>query len=194
MADEHRRASSSAPPTEASLHEAALAYLARFATTEAGLRRILGRRIDRWARTVEDREAVADQLAEAERAAASVVAKLAALGAVNDAAYAESRARGLTRAGVSRRGIAARLAAKGVDPEVARAALPEDAETELAAALTLARRRRIGPFRAGPPPDAAGRMKEMGVLARAGFTQDTVRRAMDMDPEEAESRVLALRR
>ena len=38
------------PPDDAALHDAALAHLARYATTEANLRRVLGRRIDRWAR------------------------------------------------------------------------------------------------------------------------------------------------
>ena len=38
------------PPDAASLREAALKYLARYATTEAGLRQVLHRRIDLWAR------------------------------------------------------------------------------------------------------------------------------------------------
>ncbi|TDG04393.1 regulatory protein RecX, partial [Paracraurococcus ruber] len=37
------------PPGEAALREAALAHLARFAATEAGLTRVLRRRVDRWA-------------------------------------------------------------------------------------------------------------------------------------------------
>src|SRR5215218_4105656 len=41
------------PPTEAALHQAALAHLARFAASEAGLRRVLERRVDRWARRAE---------------------------------------------------------------------------------------------------------------------------------------------
>ena len=37
-------------PTRAKLHEAALAHLAKFSATEAGLIRVLDRRIARWAR------------------------------------------------------------------------------------------------------------------------------------------------
>ena len=41
------------PPDEARLHEAALTHIARYATTRAGLLRVLDRRIDRWARAAE---------------------------------------------------------------------------------------------------------------------------------------------
>ncbi|MBN9161583.1 MAG: hypothetical protein BGO98_49610 [Myxococcales bacterium 68-20] len=64
------------------------------------------------------------------------------VGLVNDAAYAESRARSLSRVGRSRRAISAHLAAKGVDAETVRQALPHDAGVELA----FARKRRIGPY------------------------------------------------
>ena len=55
-----------------------------------------------------------------------------------------------------------------------------DDESELAAALVLARRRRIGPFRSGDAPDLAGQRRELAVLARAGFPQDVARRALAM--------------
>jgi regulatory protein len=185
-----------APGAEA-LREAALDYLARYAATEAGLRRVLERRIDRWARRAgldRDPETVAAQAATARAAVGDVVARLAAVGAVNDQAYAESRARSLVRAGRSRRAASAHLAAKGVDTETARSVLPEDAETELAAALVLARKRRIGPFRRGGPPDEAGRWRELGVLARAGFAQDVAREALAIEPDQAEALVNAFRR
>ncbi|MDR3539042.1 MAG: RecX family transcriptional regulator [Acetobacteraceae bacterium] len=185
------------PPDETSLRDAALAHLARYAATEAGLRRVLQRRIERWARAAEvgaDRETVAELAATASAIAGAVVARLAAAGAVSDAEFAASRARSLTRAGRSRRAIAAHLAAKGVDTELARSAAPDDPDTELAAALSLARRRRIGPFRAADTADEAVHRKELGILARAGFVQALAAQALAMDPAEAEDRVLALRR
>jgi regulatory protein len=188
----------SAPPDAASLHDAALAYLARYAATEAALRRTLERRIDRWARGAEatvDRDTIAVQAAAARQAVAEVVARLAAAGAVSDAAFAASRARSLTRSGRSQRAVAAHLAAKGVDPATLKSVLPEDdGEAELAAALVLARRRRIGPFRTGDPPDPAGRQRELAVFARAGFPRGVAARALAMAPDEAEEIVLRLRR
>lgn len=197
MAAQSRR-TAGPPPDAATLHDAALAHLARYAATEAGLRRLLERRVDRWAQRAEsaaaDDEAVARQAAVARGAVRDVVARLVVAGAVNDAAYAEARARSLVRAGRSRRATAAHLAAKGVDPEIARAALPGDDASELAAALVLARKRRIGPFRSGEAPDEVGRRRELGVLARAGFPQDVARQALAMDGDEAEALVNRLRR
>jgi regulatory protein len=190
-----RRPLGTAPDADG-LRDAALDYLARYAATEAGLRRVLERRIDRWARRAagSDAETVAAQAAAARTIVHEVVARLLAAGAVNDAAYAESRARSLVRAGRSRRAVAAHLVAKGVDPAAARAALPEDDASELGAALVLARKRRIGPFRVGGSPDEAGRRRELGVLARAGFGQYVARRALAMDPDEAETLVNRFRR
>ena len=188
-----------APPDADTLHQAALTYLGRYAATEAGLLRVLQRRIDRWAQQAQeagaDRDAVAARVADAAAAARGAVARLAGAGAINDAAFAESKVRNLVRAGRSRRAIGAHLAAKGVALETQRRVLPgEGGDDELLAALVLARRRRIGPFRAGDPPDAQGRRRELGVLARAGFPQDVAQRALALDPEEAETRVNRLRR
>ena len=193
---EHRRPVGPAPDA-AALHDAALDYLARYAATEAGLRRVLERRVDRWARRAAgelDGATVAAGAAAARGMVRDVVARLVAVGAVNDATYAESRARTLVRAGRSRRAAAAHLAAKGVDPAIARSVLPDDAETELAAALVLARKRRIGPFRRGASPDEAQQRRELGTMARAGFAQDVARQALAMDADQAEALVNAFRR
>ncbi|MGH7043713.1 MAG: hypothetical protein ACREFY_16510, partial [Acetobacteraceae bacterium] len=101
----------------------------------------------------------------------------------------------LHRAGRSRRAIEATLAAKGVPAGTARAVLPEDAEGELAAALLLARRRRLGPFRPVPlpPGDPAAARREQGVLARAGFPESIVRRALGCARADAEALIAALR-
>ncbi len=187
-------------PTLAALREAALAHLARFAATEAGLVRVLDRRVDRWRRRAEaegiDAEAGA---AEANQAAREVARALAASGVVDDAAYAAARARSLTRAGRSRRAIGAHLAAKGVPGEIARAAMPEP-DAELGAALAYARRRRLGPFRGAginsgddPDADAEARRREVGAMARAGFPQPVATAALRMDRDEAETLVIRLR-
>ncbi len=189
-------AASSQPPTPdaASLHQAALNYLARYASTEAGLRRFLSRRIDRWAQAQADRDSAAAVVAAARAAIAGVVAAMVRAGAVNDAGFAEGRARSLVRSGRSRRAIQVRLLAKGIGPELARSAAGADAATELTAALILARRRRIGPYRAVEPQDpAAAWRKELGLLARAGFARDTAERALGMAAGDAEDRIHALR-
>jgi regulatory protein len=179
------------------LYDAAMAHVARYATTQAGLARVLNRRVDRWARaageTHDDPEGLAAAVAAARLAVRAVVARLVALGAVNDAAFAASRARSLGRAGRSRVAVAAHLAAHGVAKETAQAALPDDPAAELGAAVLLARRRRIGPFRRSEA-DSEIRRRELGMLARAGFPQPVAEAALNMAPDEAEALVLRLRR
>jgi regulatory protein len=171
-------------PTEVSLHEAALNHLARYATTAAGLVRVLDRRVDRYVRAGGDAEAGA----KAKIAVRAVVARLVGKGLVDDAAFAANRARSLARAGRSRRAVAAHLAVRGVAAEVARGALVEDAEDELAAALILARKRRLGPYGSGDS-DPVVRHKALGTLARAGFSQEIARRALGLGRDEAEARI-----
>lgn len=171
------------PPriTPAYLENAALHYLERFASSSANLRRVLMRKVDRsLAHHGGDR-------AEAALQVAAVVEKLTGLGYVNDAAYAEMKTRGLHRKGSSTRAIRATLAAKGVGGEMAEAALADLAEEvgepDLAAAIRLARRRRLGPFRAKDRD--AFRDKDMAALGRAGFPWDLARRVVDAESAEA---------
>jgi len=183
-------------PTRSRLHDAALAHLGRFATTEAGLVRVLDRRVDRWARAagVEgtlDLDAIAGGQQASRQAAREVVRALVQSGVVDDAAFAGARARSLTRAGRSRVAVSAHLAAKGVPQNLAQAALP-DPESELAAALAYARRRRLGPFRVQEADDDT-RRKELGVMARAGFPQPVAQQALRMDLEDAKALVIRLK-
>jgi regulatory protein len=71
-------------------------------------------------------------------------------------------------------------------------AVDED-DVELAAALVLARRRRIGPFRvAAAGPETV--RKELGIMARAGFAQEIASTALRMAADEAEVMMNRLRR
>ena len=173
-------------PSETALHEAALNHLARYATTRAGLIAVLDRRIARWLRAAERDETTEAAGRAARQTARRVADKLVALGVVNDAAFAESRARSLTRAGRSRRAVAAHLAARGIASETAQTVLPDNPDAELAAAIAHARRRRLGPFRTAPA-DAARQLKELAAFARAGFSRDIAQRALGMEHADAEA-------
>ncbi len=182
------------PPDPTLLHQAALVHLARYSTTRAGLLRVLRRRIARWERTAEgEPEAIGAAAAAARSAARAEVEKLAKAGLVDDAAFAAARVRRLARSGTSRRGIAAHLARHGLGGTTVSAALPDDPEAELTAALALARKRRIGPFRAGAPPDPDARRRELAALARAGYPAAIARAALAMPRAEAEGRLLSAR-
>ncbi len=173
------------PPDETTLFEAAVNHLARYAATEAGLKRVLARKIDRWARLQEDEDV--DAIASAAKSAIpAVITRLKSANALNDAAFAASRARRLTGQGKSRRYALAHLASKGITAETAAAALADDPERELAAACAYLRRRRAGPFGEAPEP------KILSAMARAGFTQSSAKQAMRLDREEAETLIKTL--
>lgn len=164
--------------TPKSLENAALHYVGRFAATADSLRRVLMRRIERSAR------AHGTDRAEGAAWTDDIVARFVRSGLVDDTAFAEARAATLHRRGTARRVIRLRLLEKGVEEETiatALAALGDDtADSERQAAVNLARRRRLGPFR---PPDAraAHREKDLAALARAGFRYDVARAVIDAD-------------
>jgi regulatory protein len=177
---------SAKPPDAAKLYEAALNHLARYAASEAGMARVLARKIDRWARLQADESLDQDVVRRARLEIPGVIARLKAANVLNDDAFAQSRARRLTREGKSRRLALAHLAAKGVKPAAAQAAVADDPARELAAACAFLRRRRAGPF--GDAPEE----KVLGAMARAGFSQSTARAALRLDRDEAERLIKGL--
>ncbi|MBT5415697.1 MAG: RecX family transcriptional regulator, partial [Rhodospirillaceae bacterium] len=117
-----------------------------------------------------------------------IVARFVRAGLVDDRAYAEGKAGSLHRRGASLRRIRAELAAKGVDRDTAEQAIEflteREMDADLIAAARLARRRRLGPFRAGEQR-AERRERDLAALARAGFGYDIARRVIDAEDEDA---------
>jgi len=166
---------SSRPMTYERLERAAYHYLQRFASSREGLRRVLERKI----RRANDGFAPPD--AEQEGWITHLLEKCETMGLVDDTTYAAAKARGLSRQGKSGRHIRSWLKARGLAEETIEGALSELADeagtwqaAEVAAALRLAKRRRLGPYRNGTL-DATARRREMGVLARAGFSLSLAR-------------------
>lgn len=172
------------PPriTPAYLENASLHYLERFASSSANLRRVLMRKVDRslshWG----------GERDEAARWVDDLLVKLAGLGYVDDEAYAAMKTRGLHHRGKGMRAIRATLTAKGIGPETAQNALDalveEEGDPDLAAAIRLAAKRRLGPYRQGTNR-AEMRQKDMAALARAGFGFDVARRVIEAESPEA---------
>ncbi len=164
------------------LENAALFYLQRFATSAANLRRVLMRKVERSARFHGTDPAEGAQWVEA------LIARFTAVKLLDDALYAESRAQSLRRRGASGRTIALTLRQKGVEGEIidtAMAAADEAEEKpELAAAARLARKRRLGPYRAAEGRREA-RERDLAALARAGFSYDVALAVIDAEEPEA---------
>lgn len=170
--------------TAQSLDNAALHYLERFASSSGNLRRVLRRKVARAAAVHETDPAEGHALIE------TLIARYLAAGLLDDRAYAAQKAASLRRRGSSRRGIAARLAEKAVERTLIEEVLdPEGAaETgDLAAACTLVRRRRLGPYRRATQRDAM-RQRDLATLGRAGFSFEVARRVLSApDPETLEA-------
>lgn len=170
------------PVTAQYLENAALYYLQRFASSSANLRRVLMGKVERSARAHGTDRAEGAALVEA------LIERYQRSGLLDDKAYAEMKAASLHRRGTSTRAIREKLSLKGVGGDEIAAALESvdeetPGDTELAAAVALARRRRLGPFRRTGREEH--REKDMAALGRAGFGYQIARKVVDAEDPDA---------
>lgn len=175
-------------PTPERLANIALHHLERYASSAENLRRVLERRVFKAARHYEDLD-----LDQANGWIDALITRYVSSGLLDDRAYAEGRARSMTGRGNSQRQIRMKLMAKGLSADDIDGALvalqKEHADPELAAAVKLARRRRLGPY-ADPTKRADRFDKDLATLARAGFSYDLARRVIEAeDPFELEDQL-----
>lgn len=175
-------------PTPDSLRAAALAYLERFPASTERLRRVLGRKIERYRRLAGEEESPENRAEWVE----SLIQDLGRAGYLDDRAYARGLARSLGGRGLSARGVEAKMRARGLAPETIGEALAlarDEAEIadDFTAALRLARRKKLGPFALSS--SRISPEKALAALARAGFDYQTAQRVMKTDRREAEERL-----
>ena len=172
------------PITAKYLQNAATFYLERYPSTAEGLRRVLNRRV----RKAEMAEApVIDNFKQTIDA---IVAKFVDAGVIDDQAFAQTKARALHRRGSSTRLTRQKLSFAGVDGDTldkAMAGLDEELDTdpkqrEWQAAVALARRRRLGPFRRKDRKEH--RDRDLAAMARGGFEYQLAKKVIDAtDPD-----------
>ncbi len=157
-----RRRANPRPIDAARLEEVALAYVARFATSAARLGQYLRRKLRErgWA-------------GEGEPPITALVEKMVGLGFVDDEAFAKAKSGSLLRRGYGARRVDQALNAAGIAKEV-RGEVRGDKLVLRAAALSMARKRRLGPY--GPADaDRTLREKQVATLLRAGHPLDSAR-------------------
>lgn len=153
------------------LDDLALFYVGRFATTRAKLTAYLQRKLRErgWAgEQPPDIAALVDRLAEHRY--------------IDDAAWAEAKARAMGRRGLGARRVRAAVQAAGVaepDREESDSVIAAD---RLDAAWRFAQRRRLGPFAAAPLTDRALRQKAFAAFLRAGHDADLAGRILNLPP------------
>lgn len=159
------------PPLDAArLEEAAIGYVGRYGTTRARLADYLRRKLRErgWAE-----EGAPD--------IAALVEKLAALGYVDDQAFATARAASLGRRGYGARRVDQALRAAGIDEADSAEARAAAEGQAWEAALRFAERRKIGPF-AAMEADRAGREKALAMMLRGGHPIGIARRLVAARP------------
>lgn len=177
------------PPDAARLRAAALYYVARYAAHSGRLRRVLLARLTKaalqhpeWARDTAQIQALKNSIA-------AIVTEFTDKNYINDAAFAANKARVLHRQGKSHRMVVGQLQAEGLSPEQIGNAIEQahdgaDATTlDNAAALRLAQRKHLGPYRRGETDQATVR-REYATFARAGFSHAIARTIIQQDVDE----------
>ena len=106
---------------------------------------------------------------------------------LNDELYSDSKARMFLRRGYSLNKINQSLRNKGIETKYIKQSIDkikeDEMEPDFVSALKLCKRRRIGPLR----PDANRELfykKDMGILARSGFSYELSKRFLDLDTVE----------
>lgn len=144
-------------PDGAYLERAALYYLERFAASSAQLENVLRRKILRRCKARgEDPTPYFENIIP-------LIERYVASGLLDDTRYTQAKVASLRRKGTSARMIGAKLAAKGVAKELTLAEIEANETSELEAAQTLVRRKKLG-------RDPERKAKDLATLARAGFS------------------------
>ncbi len=106
---------------------------------------------------------------------------------LNDEMYSDSKARMFLKRGYSLNKINQSLRSKGIEDKYVKQSIERIKENQIepdfVSALKLCKRRRIGPLR----PESNRELfykKDMGILARGGFSFDLSKRVLDLDIEE----------
>lgn len=166
------------------LHNSGLFYLERFAASKKHFKTVMLRKSKRSCLYHTDQDyqdciTMVDELAD----------KFEQCGLLNDALYTSSRVSSLRRKGLSQATIIMKMLHKGISKDETCLALEKlddeqyesAAEAEKAAALRLARKKRIGPFFRGEEQDTK---KSLGVFARAGFSYNIAIDIINMSADD----------
>lgn len=155
------------------LENAGAYYLQRFSASTAQFRRVLSRKI-----SLSCRDHPEQNRAECLALLDQVVVKFENLGYLNDESYAKNLLYSLEQKNFAHSRILSTLKMKGVPEDILGNIFPPFNETtDLAAARHWLRKKKIGPYAIRIRENEY--QKSIAALARAGFSYDTARRALE---------------
>ena len=106
---------------------------------------------------------------------------------LNDRLYSDSKARMLFRRGYSLNKISYSLRSKGIGQENIKSSLEKiknnKSDPDFISAMKVCKKRRIGPIRPEPNRELFYK-KDMGILARSGFSYDISKKILSMTQKE----------
>ncbi len=170
----------------ASIENAALYYLGRYATSSENLRQVLERKIIRASRHHDT------NIKACNRFVGDLIQRYLENGILNDRMYAQAQAASMNRRGKSLRAIRSRLRQKALSGEIIDKAIEvlknQVGTPDLPAAIAYARKRSLGPYRRNVKSQSI-LDKELAALARSGFSYSLALRivkAKNIDELESE--------
>ncbi len=160
------------------LHNAGLAYLQKFAASSKGFETELMRKVKKSCmhHKEQDFETCAGLVRE-------TVKKFERSGLLNDVVFAEGMVSSLRRGGKSKKAIVNKMTIKGLANDLTSKTLTEfderehggTAESEMTAALRFAKKKKL---------ETKEPEKALAAMARAGFSYDIARRALNTELED----------
>ena len=169
---ERRERKPAKPLDSERLHALALHYVGRYATTRHKLATYLSRKL-------RERGWEGERPADIE----ALVERFAELGYVDDAAFARTKAEGLTRRGYGKQRVGQALYQAGIAENDGEDARAHAADHRWQAAETFAAKKRIGPH-AETPADPDKRRRQLAQFLRAGHDYEVARRYVYAQPGE----------
>lgn len=152
-------------------------YLNRFPASSKHFQTVMTRKIDRSMREHPDQDR--DQWVTHVRD--TLVPYFEKLGFLNDTLFSQGLFQSLKRRGLSRSEINRRMTLKGIDRETIQTLLLDsnDGVNDSTSVLIFAKKKKIGKFRTVQTDDPTEKRKDLGKLARAGFSYDAAMRVFE---------------
>ena len=162
------------------LKDLAYSYIEKYSPSKQQLKVFLMKKVLIKFKTTKSKKEISDLIDQ-------VLANLEQNKFLNDELYSDSKSRTLLRRGYSLNKINQSLRNKGIDSKFIKQSIDkikeDQIEPDFVSALKLCKRRRIGPLR----PQANRELfykKDMGILARGGFSFDLSKRVLNLDVDE----------
>ena len=162
------------------IKELALKYLDKYQPSKKSLQIYLFRKaIDAQSNSVEKSEII--------EKIEIVLNELEEKGILNDSLYSEIKSRNFLKRGYSLNKIKQHLSQKGISGDLLKQTIEkiqnDNTNPDFYSAIRICKKRRIGPYR----PDANKEIfykKDLGVLARSGFSYDLSKEVLALDPKQ----------